>query len=87
MLVDGFQTADCFELFSRRCSRVEGNTALSLAHHVNHFDAAKRGSRSGKRLEAEHRAYSPRDAAMILLDPIVVYWLWRMRIGFNGRRD
>lgn len=44
---------------------------MSLVHHVNHFDAAKRGSRSGERLETEYRPDPLLDAAMILLDPIV----------------
>jgi len=44
---------------------------LPLAHHVNEFDAAEGGNRSGERFEAEHRAYTPLDAAVVLLNTIV----------------
>jgi hypothetical protein len=44
---------------------------LSLAHHVDHFDAGRDDGGGDGRLEAEHRSQAPLDSAMILLDQIV----------------
>jgi hypothetical protein len=60
-----------FELLGQGRIRIEGVPRLSLAHHVDHFDAGKDGGGGGRRFEAEHRPDPALDAPMVLLDPIV----------------
>ncbi len=60
-----------FELLGQRRIRIEGEPRLSLAHHVNHFDAGQDCGCGGGRFEAEHRLDTALDAPMVLLDPIV----------------
>lgn len=75
-----------FELLGQGRIRIEGVPRLSLAHHVDHLHAGQDGGGGGRRFEAEHWPDPALDAPMVLLDPIVKYWLRRIRIGFSRRR-
>jgi hypothetical protein len=59
------------ELLSKRRLPIAGVLHLSFALHVNHFDPTQDHASAIERLEPEHRAYSPFDGPMILLDTIV----------------
>jgi hypothetical protein len=59
------------ELLGKRWHGIPGVLRLLLAHHVDHFNAAKDHLNTGNRLKPEHRPHSPFDGAMVLLNPIV----------------
>ena len=61
---------DCLELLFEGWRWVESETPLPLAHHVNHLDAGQCECCRPERFEAEQRAETPLDAAMILFEPV-----------------